>query len=112
MPVIQFRTNAAIEQVEDFPKGCGRTEEGAFHVRPGATRVVTSAELAHLQKRGCRLTVIRQADAPPKAPDKAPDAAAELPPPNDTDATSEPETAPETASVGGKGGKRGKRDKK
>lgn len=111
MSVIQFRTNAVLEQVEDFPKDCKRTEEGAFHVRPGATRVVTSAELAHLKKRGCRLIVIRESD-PPKGPEKASEPATEPPPSSDPVPPKAPETAPETASDDSKGGKRGKGAKK
>ncbi len=76
MPVIQFLRTAQIEQIEDFPKGCARTvtkgndpkKAGALHVRPGATREVTEAELKHLQKRKVRLFVIA-AKTPPKKPD-------------------------------------------
>lgn len=65
MPVIQFRRHAKQVQVEDFPKGCERTVEGAMYVRPGATAVVTDAELKHLEKCKIPLLVVSK-DTPSK----------------------------------------------
>lgn len=36
-------------QIEDFPKGCARSVEGALHVSPG-TMELTEDELKHIRK--------------------------------------------------------------
>lgn len=125
MPVIQFLRHARHVQIEDFPKGCDRSSKGGFHVRPGATRVVTTAELDHLQKRkDAPLIVVRKDDPPPKeapvaeapAPDGAGDDAgspqgasdgADTAPP--ADGAPDSEEPLDGASGGGKSGKRGRR---
>ena len=122
MPVIQFRRNAKQIQVEDFPKECKRTVEGAMYVRPGATAVITDAELKHLQDRKIPLLVVPEKapakPAPEDSPDKPDLEAAGAPGDEDaSDAPTEPPAAPEEApaspeeasGISGKGKKRDKR---
>jgi len=57
MPVVHISPAAPAVQVEDFstPKGkdappLKRSCEGALHLRPGSTRVITADELGHIRK--------------------------------------------------------------
>ncbi len=100
MPVIQFRTTASRVQVEGFPEGCERSGEGSFHVRPGATRVVTEAELEHLKKRSdCSFVVIRlDAVAPVEAAPIVPEVDGIAPEPQEPSGAPEVEGSPAVAS--------------
>ena len=57
MPVVYITPAAPAVQVEDFPAPKGkdappfkRSCEGALHLRPGSTRVITADELGHIRK--------------------------------------------------------------
>lgn len=113
MPVIQFARTAQPSQVEDFPKDCDRSHPGALHVRPGATKTVTKAELEHLQTRKIPLHVVRAVDPAPKEPETAPEAPQAAPTASAPSAPSEPSSAPSGASGGdSEGGSGGKGSKK
>lgn len=83
MPVIQFAKTEAVRQIEDFPKDCKRSHDGAMHVRPGSTKVVTEGELDHLRKSKVKVAVL----APGAAEDKK--------------AEDKPQAAPQAAQGGG-----------
>lgn len=67
MIVVQFAKGALACQVDDFPKDAKRSCVGSLHVRPSATKVVTQAELEHLQKLKIPLRVLVSETEKPKA---------------------------------------------
>jgi len=119
MPVIQFAPQAQPCQVEDFAKDCDRSHKGAIHVRPGATKTVTKAELEHLQARKIPLRVIRASDPEPKAPQAAPGAPQAAPTASAPSAPSSPsagavgpsdaDSGDDPSKGGGKGGSKAKK---
>lgn len=66
LQTIIFSPIAQVVQIDDFPEDIKRTIKGALHVKPGATRVVTEEEAAHLKARGIHFTVIGQPTKPSK----------------------------------------------
>lgn len=70
MPVIRFAPQAHNHQVEP-PKDCERSCKGAIHVRPGTTKVVTQAELEHLQALRVPLLVVQASPPSAKKPERA-----------------------------------------
>lgn len=65
MPTIIFSSTAQLQQVEDFPSSCKRSVDGALHVRPGATCVVTDQEALHLNSKGIKFSVSGRAKPVP-----------------------------------------------
>lgn len=57
MPTIIFLPTERVQQVDDFPANCTRTQEGALYVRPGGTLVVSDQEALHLRSKGIKFSV-------------------------------------------------------
>lgn len=123
MPNVQIMPAAPAIQVEGFPKGSKdkpfkRSCEGALHLRPGSTRVITADELGFIRKNLPKLArfirvitedkAIKAVPAKQDAPSKADQAKADALS-NDTDKAGEsPNESPNEVSKG-KGGKSSKR---
>jgi hypothetical protein len=57
MPNIIISPTAQLQQVDDFPDTVERTVEGAMHIRPGATYVLSDGEASHLASKGIKFSV-------------------------------------------------------
>lgn len=65
MPNIIISPTAQLQQIDDFPESAQRTVEGALHIRPGATYVVSDGEAAHLASKGIKFSVSGKPKAVP-----------------------------------------------
>lgn len=68
MPTIVVPANVPLCQVDDFPKACERSREGALYVRPASAMTVTQAELDHLKEHHADL--VRRLIVVPDKPTK------------------------------------------
>ena len=50
MPLVYTPLGVTPHQVDDFVEGCERSVKGALHFSPEATKVITEAELKHIQE--------------------------------------------------------------
>jgi len=78
MPVVRILRTAEHTQVEGFPKGTKekpfkRSCDGALHIRPGSTKVITEDELGFIKARHPELhrrILVVAKDRPAKGPAK------------------------------------------
>lgn len=64
---VQFSASANIQQIEDFPDGCERSCNGAIHIRPNSTKMITVEELNHLLSLKIPLRVLSEPEKSEKS---------------------------------------------